>query len=123
MKAYADIFKALGDETRLSMIALLLSQGEMCVCDLMGVLAISQSKASRHLRYLLHAGLVTDRREGVWVYYRLQESRKTEASRVTTAIGNLITSRLSDDLKMRMHTWTANKQNNDNCCTDNSTTC
>jgi ArsR family transcriptional regulator, arsenate/arsenite/antimonite-responsive transcriptional repressor len=44
---------------------------ELCVCDIMGVLGITQSKASRHLRYLFNAGLVTDRREGLWMYYRI----------------------------------------------------
>jgi ArsR family transcriptional regulator, arsenate/arsenite/antimonite-responsive transcriptional repressor len=44
---------------------------ELCVCDIMGALGITQSKASRHLRYLFNAGLVTDRREGLWMYYRI----------------------------------------------------
>jgi DNA-binding transcriptional ArsR family regulator len=48
-----------------------MGQDELCVCDIMGVLSITQSKASRHLRYLFNAGLVTDRREGLWKYYRI----------------------------------------------------
>jgi ArsR family transcriptional regulator len=48
-----------------------MGQEELCVCDIMGVLGITQSKASRHLRYLFNAGLVTDRREGLWMYYRI----------------------------------------------------
>jgi ArsR family transcriptional regulator len=71
MRETADIFKALSDETRLLMMALLLRQGELCVCDIEQALELSQSKASRHLRYLLHAGLVSDRRVGVWVHYRV----------------------------------------------------
>jgi ArsR family transcriptional regulator len=73
MKELARVFKALADETRLAMLALILRHGELCVCDLEKVLDITQSKASRHLRYLLNAGLLADRREGVWVYYRLAE--------------------------------------------------
>jgi len=71
MKTEARLFKALADETRLKILWLLMGQEELCVCDIMGVLGITQSKASRHLRYLFNAGLVTDRREGLWMYYRI----------------------------------------------------
>jgi ArsR family transcriptional regulator, arsenate/arsenite/antimonite-responsive transcriptional repressor len=71
MKTEAQLFKALADETRLKILWLLMGQEELCVCDIMGVLIITQSKASRHLRYLFNAGLVTDRREGLWMYYRI----------------------------------------------------
>ena len=70
MKKTAHIFKALSDETRLRILALL-GQGELCVCDLMAILELPQSTVSRHLAYLRHAGLVEDRRQGVWMYYRL----------------------------------------------------
>lgn len=65
--------KALAEETRLKMVVLLAEYGELCVCDLEHALEITQSKASRHLRYLLNAGVVDDRREGVWMHYRLAE--------------------------------------------------
>ena len=71
MKSEARFFKALADETRLKILWLLLGQEELCVCDFMGTLNITQSKASRHLRYLYHLGWVTDRREGLWMNYRL----------------------------------------------------
>jgi ArsR family transcriptional regulator len=51
-----------------------MGQEELCVCDIMMVLGITQSKASRHPRYLDHLGWVTDRREGWWMYYRLAVS-------------------------------------------------
>ena len=71
MREEARLFKSLADETRLKILWLLMGQEELCVCDIMGVLGITQSKASRHLRYLFNAGLVTDRREGLWMYYRI----------------------------------------------------
>ncbi|MCA8947537.1 MAG: metalloregulator ArsR/SmtB family transcription factor, partial [Planctomycetes bacterium] len=71
MRELSDIFKALADETRLAIMALLLEHGELCVCDIEQAIGATQSKTSRHLRYLLHAGLVQDRREGVWVHYSL----------------------------------------------------
>jgi ArsR family transcriptional regulator len=70
MKKIAQKFKALSDETRLRILALL-SNGEMCVCDLMAILELPQSTVSRHLAYLRNAGWVEDRRQGVWMYYRL----------------------------------------------------
>jgi ArsR family transcriptional regulator len=71
MKNEARLFKSLGDETRLMILWLLMQKEELCVCDIMGVLCITQSKASRHLRYLFHLGWVTDRRDGLWMYYRI----------------------------------------------------
>ena len=58
-------------ETRLRIVNLLAHRGELCVCDVESILEVSQSKASRHLTYLKNAGVVTDRRDGAWVYYRL----------------------------------------------------
>jgi Predicted transcriptional regulators len=65
-----DVLKALSDETRLRMLNLLYDQ-ELCVCDVMATLQISQAKASRHLIYLKNAGLVKDRKQAQWVYYSL----------------------------------------------------
>jgi ArsR family transcriptional regulator len=72
MRETASFFKVLADEARLKMLWLLFNHRELCVCDFIEVLAITQSKASRHLRILYRAGLVTDRREGLWVYYALR---------------------------------------------------
>jgi ArsR family transcriptional regulator len=71
MRAEARFFKSLSDETRLKILWLLSGTEELCVCDVIGVLGITQSKASRHLRYLYHLGWVSDRREGLWMNYRL----------------------------------------------------
>lgn len=72
MKKTAQLFKALSDETRLRILALL-AGGELCVCELMATLELPQSTVSRHLAYLRNAGLVEDRRQGVWMYYRLAD--------------------------------------------------
>ena len=71
MRAEARFFKSLSDETRLKILWLLSGAEEVCVCDVINVLGITQSKASRHLRYLYHLGWVTDRRDGLWMNYRL----------------------------------------------------
>lgn len=64
------MFKAFADETRIRIVNLL-AQGELCVCDLIEVLAMGQSKISRHLAYLKSAGLVQGRKQGLWSYYSL----------------------------------------------------
>ena len=66
------VFSALADRTRLRILGLLLT-GEVCVCHIHEALRISQPKASRHLAYLRNAGLVTARRDGLWMHYRLTE--------------------------------------------------
>ena len=71
ISALASVHKALGDATRIRIVNLLAHLGELCVCDVESILEVSQSKASRHLTYLKNAGVVTDRRDGTWVYYRL----------------------------------------------------
>jgi len=73
MKKITQFFKSLSDPTRVRIVWLLQSGGELCVCDLMEVLDLPQSTVSRHLAYLRNAGLVTDQRKGVWMYYRLPE--------------------------------------------------
>lgn len=72
MKAHADLFKVLADEVRLKMLWLLSNHDELCVCDFVAALEITQSKASRHLRTLFHGGVVKDRKEGLWSYYSLR---------------------------------------------------
>lgn len=64
------MFRAFADETRLRILQSL-SNGELCVCDLMSEVDSPQSKMSRHLAYLKRAGLVLDRKEGKWRHYSL----------------------------------------------------
>jgi DNA-binding transcriptional ArsR family regulator len=71
MDNLSDVLKSLTDETRLRIINLLFDKEELCVCDIMQTLQVSQSKASRHLIYLKNAGLVKDRKSAQWVYYSL----------------------------------------------------
>lgn len=66
-----EVFKSLADETRSRATLLIASHGELCVCELMFALEDSQPKISRHLALLRSSGLLLDRRQGQWVYYRL----------------------------------------------------
>jgi len=82
----ARFFKVLSDPSRVALLWLLRSRGELCVCDLMQALEIPQSKASRHLATLRHAGLVTDRKQGAWSYYQL---RAPDSALVTSQLAAL----------------------------------
>jgi ArsR family transcriptional regulator len=66
-----DVFKALADDTRSRIALLIAREGELCVCELTAALDLSQPKISRHLAQLRSNGLLADRRQGQWVYYRL----------------------------------------------------
>ena len=67
----ARIFKAIGDENRLQILALLRG-GERCACKLLEDLQISQSTLSHHMKLLCDAGLVVGRKEGKWVHYSIE---------------------------------------------------
>ena len=72
LKDSQKVFAALADETRLRILSLL-SEGELCVCDIIKVLKEPQSKISRHLAYLRKSGLVEGRKEGLWMHYHLSK--------------------------------------------------
>ena len=110
MKKEAQLFKALADETRLKMFWLLMNRDELCVCDIMGVLGITQSKASRHLRYLYHLGWVTDRREGVWMNYRLSVAPGSPEDKQLKVLAEILSSRPEAQvLKDRLENWLTTK--------------
>lgn len=73
MKELSSIFKALSDETRLRILKLL-EHGELCVCDIVAALDMSQPKVSFHLNVLKEAGLIKDRKHGRWIHYKINAS-------------------------------------------------
>src|SRR3954471_24683951 len=80
VRAMSRLFKALGDETRLRIVALL-SHGELCVCHIESALSLTQPTASRHLGSLRAAGVVEPRRAGTWVYYQLARQLDADCAR------------------------------------------
>jgi ArsR family transcriptional regulator len=78
-------FHALSDETRLEIVRLL-SHGERCVCELQNVLDAAQSRLSFHLKTLKDAGLVSDRREGRWIYYGLNRDALDEIAEFASEV-------------------------------------
>jgi len=79
------LFKALGDETRLRIVALL-THGEFCVCHVEVALGLQQANVSRHLGVLRNAGIVETRRDGNWVYYRLVNHADPDCDRQLRAL-------------------------------------
>jgi ArsR family transcriptional regulator len=74
-------FQALGDKTRLRLLNLMGDQ-ELCVCYLVEILGQSQPKISRHLAYLRNAGIVSARRDGKWMHYRIVMPPNDSAAKV-----------------------------------------
>jgi len=106
MKEQSRFFKALADETRLQILWLLLGEEELCVCDIMRALGITQSKASRHLRYLFNVGLVSDRREGAWMYYRLAVSPGSNHDKFIKLLGKVLAvTPEAEILRRRLKEW------------------
>ena len=103
VRSFSRLFKALGDETRLRIVALL-AHGELCVCHLEEALRLSQPKVSRHLATLRAAGVVADRRDGTWVYYRLLRQPDADCERQLRGLVKTFAERsvLRRDLKRLM---------------------
>jgi len=85
VRPFSRLFKALGDETRLRIVALL-AHGELCVCHLEETLQLSQPKVSRHLAILRGAGVVEFRRDGNWIHYRLIPQPDADCERQLRAL-------------------------------------
>lgn len=84
----AELFHALSDRTRLSILHRL-RLGERCVCDLTDALDAAQSRLSFHLKVLKEAGLVSDRREGRWMYYTLNADALDEVAELVATMASV----------------------------------
>ena len=67
----SQLFKCLSEPIRLRILNLLLNHGELCVCNIVDTLEISQGVISRHLAYLRNNNILKSRREGTWIYYQI----------------------------------------------------
>lgn len=75
-------YKCLADETRLRCLLLIHQEQELCVCELMAALNETQPKVSRHLAQLRKCQLLTDRRQGQWVFYKINHTLPAWATQV-----------------------------------------
>jgi ArsR family transcriptional regulator, arsenate/arsenite/antimonite-responsive transcriptional repressor len=69
----SQIFRACADESRLRILHLIFSNGEMCISDLEKILEFTQAKTSRHLIYLKNSGILSYRRYNHWVFYQVKD--------------------------------------------------
>lgn len=83
----AEIFKVLSDSNRLQIIDML-SCGEMCVCKILEKFDITQPTLSHHLRVLADNGIVTSRKEGNWIHYKLNDEKMKEITEFLQFISN-----------------------------------
>jgi ArsR family transcriptional regulator len=97
MQRLSRIFKGLSDDTRLTILGLVFRHGPLCVCEVERILGISQSKASRHLRYLRDSGVLEDEREGLIVNYGLPEKVGPEMEQVLGALKEILARRSLPD--------------------------
>lgn len=81
------LFHALSDGTRLSILQRL-RFGERCVCDMTDALDAAQSRLSFHLKVLKEAGIITDRREGRWMYYTLNPETLAEVAELLDGLAS-----------------------------------
>jgi DNA-binding transcriptional ArsR family regulator len=95
--ALTDVFGALADGTRLRLVRLLVEEGELCVCELVAALDLSQPKISRHLGVLRGLRLVSDRRDGNRVFYSLSPDLPAPVRVILQAIAD--TPRAAEDLE------------------------
>ena len=115
MENPAQFFKAMSDTTRLQIIALLMWEKELCVCDIENVLDLSQSKASRHLRYLLNSGILTDKRKNIWVYYSIDKGLPDNKKEFLNLFSKNTKSQEWSNLKLKLEDWVKSKVNSDHC--------
>ena len=92
MKLLSAVFKALSDEARLRILNLLMCSGELCVCDIQAVMGFTQTKVSRHLGYLKKAGLVSDRKQGLWMLYSIAKAKDETHRQILESLAALLRS-------------------------------
>jgi ArsR family transcriptional regulator, arsenate/arsenite/antimonite-responsive transcriptional repressor len=107
MKELTDLFKALSDETRLRILKLL-EGGELCVCDIMAALDKIQPKVSFHLGVLKKANLLTGRKEGKWMHYKIDDSDLFRRMVIVSALERIPDGKLDGD-KKRLEGFMKNK--------------
>ena len=101
MDNHAEVFQSLADPTRLRLLNVLMQTGEICVCELVHALRLPQYGVSRHLQKLVAAGLLQARRQGKWIYYRINRTLEPYQRALLRTVAQLGTERkdFSDDLE------------------------
>jgi ArsR family transcriptional regulator len=115
MNSPVQYFKALADETRLNTLMLIDIYEELCVCELTEALELSQPKISRHLALLKSKGLLIDRKQGIWVYYRINPDAPDWITDVLRNV-SILNSDLIHHAKVKLSTMVERPNRTRNCC-------
>lgn len=108
-------YKCLADDTRLRSLMMIQLEGELCVCELMQAIDESQPKVSRHLAQLRSCGLLTDRRQGQWVFYSINDALPEWAKLVLQVTANENLEQIAADLA-RLEAMGDRPARVNNCC-------
>ena len=88
---------------------------DLCVCDIENVLVLSQSKASRHLRYLLNSGILRSERKNVWSYYSIDQTLPVNSLNILKLFIDESGDETWVDLKSKLTDWIEKKQTSESC--------
>jgi len=98
MNIYTDFFKALSDETRLRILHILLvARKELCACEFTDVLEVPAYNISKHLKILKNTGLITERKEGRWVYFGIKSEESSFYTNIFNALSEMKNTQLEKD--------------------------
>jgi ArsR family transcriptional regulator len=112
LKKITKILKALADESRIRILALLKERNGLCVCEITEIIGLSQPTISSHLRKLQDAEIVTYSKDGLWVKYSLDENMEKEVKQLLGALVRI----LSEDEKIKSDVSRSFKINREMIC-------
>ena len=112
MNNLVPLFLGLADESRLRILSLLFASGELCVCDIQSTLRFTQTKVSRHMKYLKRTGLVQTRPKGKWMLSRIYTQQNDELRIIIRGVKNI----LEFHLQAKKDRSTLVRRYNEGCC-------
>jgi len=112
LKKITKILKALADESRIRIIALLKERNVLCVCEITEIIGLSQPTISSHLKKLQDAEVITYSKDGLWVNYNLDENMEKEVKQLLGAVVRI----LSEDERIKSDVSRSFKINREMIC-------
>lgn len=108
-------YKCFADDTRLKSLMLIFHEQELCVCELMAALELSQPKVSRHLAQLRKCGLLIDNKQAQWVFYRINPELPNWAQQVLALTATENKTFIASNLN-KLDEMGDRPQRQNNCC-------
>ena len=108
-------YKDLAEETRLNILLLISLETQLCVCELVHAMGLSQPKISRHLAQLRKHGLLTDKKVGKWVFYSISEDiPQWQKDSISLCVAN--NQAFIQPLLSKLHVWGSRPKRQQQCC-------